>query len=134
MHSVLTSPTLFTTHIAPLLPVFFLFVALGFSQVIQKKNLYFGIVFCAILLGNFFVNKAATRVGYEMNYFSAANWLKKQSDIKSIAIPEQLDVLFADIRSKKSYQLEYNLLTNNASREAKLSKLYSFTDTTKKSF
>lgn len=134
LHSVLTSPTLFTTHIAPLLPVFFLFAALGFSQVTQKKNLYFGIVFCAILLGNFFVNKSATRGGFEMNYFSAANWLKKQSDIKSIAIPEQLDVLFADIRSKKSYQLEYNLLTNNASREAKLSKLYSFSDTTKKAF
>lgn len=134
LHSALTSPVVFTTHTAPVLPFYFLLASIGFSKLIGNKSILFYATFAIILLGSFFVNKNATRNGLKTNYFEAINWIKNEKSLKSAAIPEQWDVLIADNRSQESFKYEYDLLNNEARRAAKLNKLFSPKDSSKSSF
>jgi hypothetical protein len=134
LHSALTSPVVFTTHTAPVLPFFFLLVSIGLGKMIGKKTTPFYATFAIIMIGSFFVNKNATRNGLKSNYFEAINWLKNEKNYQSAAIPEQWDVLMAGERSHESFKFEYDLLNNEGKRAAKLNKLFSPKDSTKSSF
>lgn len=124
LQSVLTSPTLFTTHLAPILPFFLFFVAIGFSFLIKNRiQLY--VLFGVLFIFNFYVNGSLTRSSMKMNYFEASNWLKTNAiPYNSLAVPEQLDVLFANIRNKESFKTEFELLNNESKRARKLNSLY----------
>lgn len=133
LHSALSSPTLFTTHLAPVLPLFLIFVAIGLQNISNYKGWGFAIIFLLIMFNNFWVNKLAGRGGNAMNYFTASQWFKTNLAYKTIAVPEQLDVLFATLRSKESFKFEYSLLNNEARRSEKINKLFSLNDSTKSS-
>ncbi len=134
LHSTLSAPVVFTTHIAPLLPFFYVLVAIGISILISKKSILFYPVFFIILFSNIYVNYNGSRKGNPMNYFEAINWLKSENIYKSMAIPEQWDVLFAESRNKKSFELEYDLLNNMERRSNKLNKLFPNKNEQKSSF
>ncbi|MES2795519.1 MAG: hypothetical protein V4683_06120 [Bacteroidota bacterium] len=134
LQSVLTSPTLFTTHLAPLLPFFLFFAAIGISKLLLKKLSLFYISFLIIVASNLYVNFNLSRKGLFMNYFVATHYLKILKTYQSVAIPEQLDVLVASKRNKASFKYEYDLLNDPSKRANKLQNLYSFSDTAKSSY
>lgn len=134
LHASLHSPVVFTTHIAPVLPFFYLLVSIGLSNFLDKNKVIFLGIFSLILLSNFYINFQGSRKGKTTNYYEAINYIKSIKSSNSLAIPEHWDVFFAENRSKASFDFEFNLLNSSSKRSRKLNKLLANTDSTKNAY